>query len=153
LHMAQRIPLPLTVSCFSKIEIGFTFLVPAHLGSPGQRAVKRVCVCSRIQKISSVQWRLKCQVIRLCNFRCAHLCYTFHTFTPTIQSVKDHWTELLFLLMAVLASTFETHKQSNMHGSAGACMKVSNNSRVCYSRNPAVRRATPSCSLSTPDAS
>jgi len=37
--------LPLTVSCFSKIQIGFTFLVPAHLGSPGQRAVKRVCVC------------------------------------------------------------------------------------------------------------
>jgi len=32
------------VSCFSKIQIGFTFLVPAHPGSPGQRAVKRVCV-------------------------------------------------------------------------------------------------------------
>ena len=42
--MAQRIPLPLTVSCFSKIKIGFTFLVLAHQGSPGQRAVKRVCV-------------------------------------------------------------------------------------------------------------
>jgi len=37
-------PLPLTVSCFSKIQIGFTFLVPAYPGSPGQRAVKRVCV-------------------------------------------------------------------------------------------------------------
>ena len=46
LHMAQRIPLPLTVSCFSKIQIGFTFLVPAHQGSPGQRAVKWVCVCA-----------------------------------------------------------------------------------------------------------
>ena len=44
-HMAQLMPLPLTVSCFSKIRIGFTFLVPAHLGSPGRRAVKRVCVC------------------------------------------------------------------------------------------------------------
>jgi len=42
--MAQLMPLPLTVSCFSKIQIGFTFLVPAHLSSPGQRAVKRVCV-------------------------------------------------------------------------------------------------------------
>jgi len=42
LHMAQLMPLPLTVSCFSKIQIGFTVLVPAHLGSPGQRAVKRV---------------------------------------------------------------------------------------------------------------
>jgi len=38
-------PLPLTVSCFNKIQIGFTFLVLAHLGSPGKRAVKRVCVC------------------------------------------------------------------------------------------------------------
>ena len=45
LHMAQLMPLPLTVSCFSKIQIGFAFLVPAHPGSPGQRAVKRVCVC------------------------------------------------------------------------------------------------------------
>ena len=42
----QLMPLPLTVSCFSKIQIGFTFLVPAHLSSPGQRAVKR-CVCVR----------------------------------------------------------------------------------------------------------
>jgi len=45
LHIAQLMPLPLTVSCFSKIQIGFIFLVPAHLGSPGKRAVKRVCVC------------------------------------------------------------------------------------------------------------
>ena len=46
LHMAQLMPLPLTVSCFSKIQIGFTFLVPAYLGSPSKRAVKWVCVCS-----------------------------------------------------------------------------------------------------------
>ena len=45
LHTVQLMPLPLTVSCFSKIQIGFTILVPAHLGSPGKRAVKRVCVC------------------------------------------------------------------------------------------------------------
>ena len=45
LHMAQLMSLPLTVSCFNKIQIGFIFLVPAHLGSPGQRAVKCVCVC------------------------------------------------------------------------------------------------------------
>jgi len=44
LHMAQLMPLPLTVSCFSKIQIGYTFLVPAHPGSPGQRAAKRVYV-------------------------------------------------------------------------------------------------------------
>jgi len=45
LHMAQLMPLPLTVSGFSKIQIGFTFLVPAHPGRPRKRAVKRVCVC------------------------------------------------------------------------------------------------------------
>ena len=45
LHTAQLMPLPLTVSFFSKIQIGFTFLVPAHPGSFGQSAVKRVCVC------------------------------------------------------------------------------------------------------------
>ena len=46
LHMAQLMPLPLTVSCFTKIQIGFTFLVPADLGSLGERAIKRVCVCA-----------------------------------------------------------------------------------------------------------
>jgi len=43
--MAALMPLSLTVSCFSKIQIGFTFLVLAHLSSSGKRAVKRVCVC------------------------------------------------------------------------------------------------------------
>jgi len=44
LHMAQLMPLPLTVSCFSKIQIGFTFLGPAHLGSPGKGPLNGVCV-------------------------------------------------------------------------------------------------------------
>ena len=30
-----------SLSCFSKIQIGFTFLLPAHPGRPGQRAIKR----------------------------------------------------------------------------------------------------------------
>ena len=46
LHTAQPMPLPLTVSCISKIQIGFTFLVPAHLGSPGKGPLNGcVCVC------------------------------------------------------------------------------------------------------------
>ena len=46
LHVAQLMPLPLAVSCFSKIQIGFTFLflVPAYPGSPGKRVVQPVCV-------------------------------------------------------------------------------------------------------------
>ena len=46
LHMAQLMPLPLTVSCFSKIQIGFNILVPAHLGSPGKGPLNGcMCVC------------------------------------------------------------------------------------------------------------
>jgi len=40
LHMAQLMPLPLTVSCSSKIQIVFTFLIPAYPGCPGKEAVK-----------------------------------------------------------------------------------------------------------------
>ena len=47
-HMAQLTPLPLTVSCFSKIQIVFTFLVPAHPGSPRQISVKWGGVCASI---------------------------------------------------------------------------------------------------------
>ena len=46
LHMAQLMPLLLTVSCSSKIQIGFTFLVPAYPGCPGKEAVKWLCSCS-----------------------------------------------------------------------------------------------------------
>ena len=47
LHMAQLMPLPLTVCCFSKIQIGFTFLVPARLGSPGKGPLN-VHACVRV---------------------------------------------------------------------------------------------------------
>ena len=43
LHMAKLMPLPLTASCFCKIQIDFTFLVPSQPGSP-ERAIKWVCV-------------------------------------------------------------------------------------------------------------
>ena len=46
LHMAQLMPLPFTISCSSKVQIGFTFLVPSHLDSPGKGLLNRyVCVC------------------------------------------------------------------------------------------------------------
>ena len=49
LHMAQLMPLPLTVSCFSKIQIGSTFLVLAHPGSPRKGLLNGcVCVCVRV---------------------------------------------------------------------------------------------------------
>jgi len=59
LHMAQLMSLPLTISCFRKIQIGFTFLVPAHLGNPGKRAIKRMYVCKRmcVAYVVNVQYR------------------------------------------------------------------------------------------------
>ena len=48
LHTTQLMLLPLTVSCFSEIQINFTFLVPAHPDSPGKMEVKRMCVCDNI---------------------------------------------------------------------------------------------------------
>ena len=42
LHVAQLVPLLLTVSCFSKVQIVLIFLVPAYPGSPGIGAVKCV---------------------------------------------------------------------------------------------------------------
>ena len=82
LHMAQLMPLPLTVSCFSKIQIGFTFLVPAHLGSPGQRAVKRVCVCKNILRICEYLAKHDCLVHFM------HLANTLYIQTNTIYASK-----------------------------------------------------------------
>jgi len=56
LHMAQLMSLPLTVSCFSKIQIGFTFLVLAHLGSPGQGPLNGVCVCLSVVCLTHCGW-------------------------------------------------------------------------------------------------
>jgi len=62
LPMAQLMLLPLTVSCFSKIQIGFTFLAPARPGSPGQRAVKRMYVQFILYTITFLQYHiLQCQ--------------------------------------------------------------------------------------------
>ena len=55
-------PLPLTVCCFSKIQIGFTSLVSAHLGSPGKKAVKRVYVCVLSLELES-EWVTEYQII------------------------------------------------------------------------------------------
>jgi len=73
LHLTQLMPLPLTVSCFNKIQIGYTFLVPAHLGSPRERAVKRVCVCLCVFSVKYVAYTVSRKkipnilaVIRVC---------------------------------------------------------------------------------------
>jgi len=70
LHMVQPMPLPLTVSCCTKIQIGFTFLVLAHPGSPGQRAIKRVCVCVCVTDWLLVMYGILLQHLFLCYCSC-----------------------------------------------------------------------------------
>ena len=70
LHMAQLMPLLLTVSCFCKIQIGFTFLVLAHLSNLGKRAVKRVCVCM-------------CLCVCVCVCECACACVINFAFSAS----------------------------------------------------------------------
>ena len=99
LHMAQLMPLTLTVTCFSKIQIGFTFLVVAHLGSPGKRAVKRVCVCACFGAVG------KRAVKRVCNFvktfikHLQHLVILFYSYAC---SVKSHFLQLYRLSFLAL---------------------------------------------------
>jgi len=91
LHMAQLMPLPLTVSCFSKIQISFTFLVPADLGSPRKRAVKRACVrvlmADNLGK-GAVKSQGKCWRISLYLENCR----------PTVDLITILWSLLLLLL-------------------------------------------------------
>jgi len=44
LHMVQLMSLPPIISCFSKIQNGLPFLVPAYPGCHGKKAVKRMFV-------------------------------------------------------------------------------------------------------------
>ena len=76
-HMAQLMPLPHTVSCFSKIQIDFTFLVPAHLGIPGQGAVKRVCVCVLLMLMTQINLTSG-PYLGLCISSSAEGCYCFY---------------------------------------------------------------------------
>ena len=89
LHMSQLMPLPLTVFCFSKSQIGFTFLVPAHPGSPEKRAVKRVCVCVCIV--------ICCSCTLLCVF-----CHT-RAWMNALQCLvsRSQWIICMFVISAV----------------------------------------------------
>jgi len=63
--MAQLMPLPLTVSCFSKIQIGFTFLVPAHPGSPGQGPLNG-CVCVLAESVFCCEHIVEYDLLGVC---------------------------------------------------------------------------------------
>ena len=84
LHMAQLMPLPLTV------QIDFSFLVPAHLGSPRQRAVKRVCVCVFVQPVIQSVVEL---VVQLTG------CTSVYTIQPVVQPVVERVRKCILSLI------------------------------------------------------
>jgi len=84
LALAQLMPLSLTVSCFSKIQFGFAFLVPAHPGSPGKRTIKWVCVCPSCNTIRNVNVNSCIQREATPNLLC-WLSYDGYTTDPTVN--------------------------------------------------------------------
>ena len=110
LHMVQLMPLPLTVSCFSKIQIGFIFLVPAHPGSPGQRAMKWVCVC-----------------VAFCTEVCAakiapyhggcgpHLIHGFLGPSESTQYPKQHLDCFSHFVGLMVVTSWCTHSHTHIH--------------------------------------
>jgi len=133
LHMTQLMLLPLTVSSFSKIQIGFTFLVLAHLGSPGKRAVKRVCVyvetrvcvCARCYgQAGHVKTSICCCVL-LCSSR-----RKLSSFRTTSASQKYSRWSVCLLSCYTMSFLFEAKRLTNT-----ACLCAANNisPALCWS--------------------
>ena len=133
LHMTQLMLLPLTVSSFSKIQIGFTFLVLAHLGSPGKRAVKRVCVfvetrvcvCARCYgQAGHVKTSICCCVL-LCSSR-----RKLSSFRTTSASQKYSRWSVCLLSCYTTSFLFEAKRLTNT-----ACLCAANNisPALCWS--------------------
>ena len=97
---------------FCKIQIGFAFLVPAHPGSPGKTAVKRVCVCLCVCVCLRYQsWSPMCR-IALTRFMLSH-CLTWRNLTQQLTTslivVKNRlsvaaWISGVFLVSVCTAA-------------------------------------------------
>jgi len=96
------------ISCFSKIQTGFTILVPTHLGSPGKRAVKRVCVCGMIHLLKAVLVWITCN------------CFL----TVTVVNLKKH---------TAVQARLHSQSTSYVPNSCKHCCRCSKNSFViCF---------------------
>jgi len=92
--MSKLMPLPLTVSCFSKIQLAFTFLVLAQPSSPGQMAGKWVCVCD-ILKIN--------QNTAFCNSFIERPWYRYLYGTKNYMAQQSNYHSLIRLNLALWA--------------------------------------------------
>ena len=85
-------------------QIGFTFLVPAHLDSPGKRAVKWVCVLYSVfyhLTVKAVQW-----AVMLCGFEGNpwHYWHQYHTTQPGLTSITELWSCILKAVFMILTA-------------------------------------------------
>ena len=107
--MAQLMPVPLTVSCFSKIQICFTFLVPAHPGSPRKGSLNgcvcaraRVCVCARA-RACVIMLFLNIGDIYLFLFR-KMKAYNFFSVRNWLASFLQEWNQSLCWNCCILSA-------------------------------------------------
>ena len=110
MYMAQLMPLPLTVSCFSKIQIGFTFLVPAHPGSPGPL---NWCVCVCVWDVNpQLSQSVICSKLSLLSAHTSAVnCLSFHsTGNYLITASDDSTLKILDLLEGRLFYTLHGHQ-------------------------------------------
>ena len=124
---AELMPLPLTISCSNKIQIGFTFLVLAHPGSPGQRAVKRVCVFSKNDRLFEVRrptgshvhrkvvvskkWReIDTLLLHAANRKNRRpMAYPFVPFPVTLDDLESHSRDAGLIKCNTIRRTFVRH--------------------------------------------
>jgi len=122
LHMAQLMPLPLTVSCFCKIHIGFIFLLPRHPGGPRQRAAKRVCVCVCVC-VCVPQLLQIVYVTRFCHVYCS--LHRVTTYRPDGHETTCPRSSLPLLQVSVaewLARLTVVWKNPGSNHTAGSCV-------------------------------
>ena len=117
--LLQLMPLPLTVSCFSKIQIGSTFLVPADPGSPGQRAVKRtsvcvcvVCICMMLVFRPSARPIDGAGCIMFMTFPCVCVCLCASGWPYVLPRPVCHPLLVTFLLFNIIIVQCHNHRGS-----------------------------------------
>jgi len=134
LHMAQLMPLPLTISCSSKIQIGFTCLVPAHLGSPGQSAVKRVCVCVTCRLAAKNRDQLRNPTVGN-RVRAVFTFYQRYTDTPSASMylAAAMRTVAIVTVSTCIYGLFRPHRMHTECKTAAYCYRCSD---VCVSAVP-----------------
>ena len=107
--MSQLMPLPLTVSCFSKIQIGFTFLVPAHLGSP-EKGPLNGCVYCTTTKLLQCFIPLEMHVSLICAIKFYLLTYLLTVNNTCLSSQTTCIRLCCCYYKNQLAESYKMHK-------------------------------------------